>query len=233
MKQILAVAFGVWLTMTTTGLAQSRNAVVVELFTSQGCSACPPADALLSALTQDPRVIPLALHVDYWDYLGWKDIFATPQFSARQKAYARYAREKMVYTPQMVIDGKARIVGSRVGELGSALREAASDPPEVILSLSRNGGNLEIRADAVADMNQPLIVQLVRFAKEQDVTIVRGENAGKTLRYHNIVISWKQVGRWSGRAPLMLTTPADGPEPVVVIVQGEGPAEIFGAAVLE
>jgi len=233
MKQIVAAAFGAWLAMTAPGVAQSRNAVVVELFTSQGCSACPPADGLLAALTQDPRVIPLALHVDYWDYLGWKDIFASPQFSARQKAYARYARDKMVYTPQMVIDGKARIVGSRIADLESAIREEADVSPQVTLSLSRNGDTLEIRADAVEGLNQPLIVQLVRYASMQETAIHRGENAGKTIEYHNVVVSWIRLGKWSGRVPLFLTTRADGPEPVVVIVQGEGPAEILGAAVLE
>lgn len=232
MKQIIAAACGAMLAMTGPLMAQARNGVVVELYTSQGCSSCPTADGLFAGLAGDPRVIPLALHVDYWDYLGWKDVFASPQYTARQKAYARYARDNMVYTPQMVVAGSERIVGSRSGDLEKAIRAEAATAPEVTISLSRRGSTLEIRAAALPGQRREMIVQLVRYTAAKDVAIKRGENAGKTITYHNIVTSWKQVGEWSGSAPLLLETRAEGPEPVVVIVQAEGPAEILGAALL-
>lgn len=230
MKQIVAAACGLWLAMTAPLLAQSQNAVVVELFTSQGCSSCPPADALFAGLTNDPRVIPLALHVDYWDYLGWKDHFADPGFTARQKAYARHARDRMVYTPQIIIGGQERIVGSRARDLEKAIGRAVALSGGVELSLVRQGSDLEIRARAAQPLNQKLLVQLVRYKAEQEVAIMHGENAGKTIVYRNIVTSWQVLGTWSGNAPLVMQAGADGPDSVVVIVQSEGPAEILAAA---
>jgi hypothetical protein len=233
MKQMIAAACGVWLTLTAPVQAQGQSAVVVELYTSQGCSSCPPADALLAGLTNDPRVIPLALHVDYWDYLGWKDKFADPKFTARQKAYAHHARDKMVYTPQMVIGGQTRIVGSRVGELENAIRQAAAVAAAVELDLSRQGNDIMIRAKATRPLSQKMVVQLVRYKAEQEVAIKRGENAGKTITYRNIVTSWQVVGSWSGAAPLALQARADGSDSAVVIIQSEGPAEILAAARLK
>ncbi|MFT7058814.1 MAG: hypothetical protein ACJASV_001317 [Pseudorhodobacter sp.] len=232
MRKIVTATLGVWLAIAGPLMAQSQEAVVVELYTSQGCSSCPPADALLAKLTEDPRVIPLAMHVDYWDYLGWKDKFANAKFTARQKAYAHHARERMIYTPQMVIGGRARIVGSHASEMKSAIDAEVSATKQVQLNLTRSDGKVVIVANPVAGLDMDLIVQLVRYKKSESVAINRGENKGKTITYHNIVTSWQQLANWNGRAPLTLEAAAEGADPVVVIIQAEGPAEIVAAAQL-
>src|SRR5690606_9121092 len=113
--------------------------VVVELFTSQGCSSCPPADALLSELAAQPGVIALALHVDYWDYLGWKDSFASPAFSARQKAYAKSFGRRSIFTPQMVVQGRQALVGHDAPSVLSAIAEGLTEQATVNLALRREG----------------------------------------------------------------------------------------------
>jgi len=204
--------------------------VVVELYTSQGCSSCPPADEIMARLASDPRVIALALHVDYWDYLGWKDKFADPRFSARQKAYAKAIRDRMVYTPQMIIQGQDRVVGSRGDEVEAAILQHLDRPSTIRMVLERGeGGRLTIRAEADPPPGKTLRVQLVRFRPAQDVTIKRGENSGRSLTYHNVVTSWQVLGDWSGEAPLVMEAEASGADPAVVIIQSEGPAEILAA----
>ena len=124
------------------GAALSQDATrpaVVELYTSQGCSSCPPADALLASLSKQKGVIALALHVDYWDYIGWKDTFGSPDFTARQHSYARFAGEKMVYTPQMVVNGgPSKIVGDDAAGLARLMQPAGGAGGPVV-TLSRSG----------------------------------------------------------------------------------------------
>jgi hypothetical protein len=215
------------------GVAAAQEAsspVVVELYTSQGCSSCPPADEIMARLATDPRVIALALHVDYWDYLGWKDKFADPKFTARQKAYAKAIRDRMVYTPQMIVQGQDRVVGSRGDEVEAAIRQHLGRSSTVRLVLERGeAGRLIIRAEADPPPGKTLRVQLVRFRPAQDVAIKRGENSGRSLTYHNIVTSWQVLGEWSGEAPLVMEAEASGADPAVVIIQSEGPAEILAA----
>jgi hypothetical protein len=231
MKRFLTPLLMGWV-LATPIYAQSDRVVVVELFTSQGCSSCPPADALLGKLASDKRVIPLALHVDYWDYLGWKDKFAKAEHSERQRAYARAGLENMVYTPQMIISGDDRIVGSKAAEIEAAIRRHAAKASPVFLAVTRNGNRILIEAKAVQAPSGILLVQLVRYRPSQEVTIKRGENAGKTVTYHNIVTSLQQIAKWNPNAPLSMEAKADGADPVVVIVQSEGPAEIVAAAAL-
>ena len=234
MRQIVSAACGLWLCLAAPLIAQSDGAsqsgVVVELYTSQGCSSCPPADALMEKLVQDPGVIALALHVDYWDYIGWKDTFALPRFTDRQKAYAHAAGEKMIYTPQMIVAGRDRIVGNEPAELAAALDRAAGLAAPVVLTLSRQGDVLTIRAKADPPLTAPVRVQLVRYEPQQTVEIAGGENAGQIVTYSNIVTDWQVVGDWPGLAPLEMTVDAAGGKPLVVILQREGPAEIVAAA---
>ena len=208
-------------------------AIVLELYTSQGCSSCPPADEILAALAADPRVIALALHVDYWDYLGWKDKFADPQFTARQKAYAKAAGDRMIYTPQLIVNGLDRIVGSRPDEIADALRAHAARPMTVRLVARREGGDLYIRAEAVPPQDRPLRIDLVRYLPEEKVQIERGENAGLTMTYTNIVTDWDHLTDWRGDQAVELRVPLGGGAPAVVLVQGDGPAEIVAAAALK
>lgn len=213
-----------------TPAAAQDNKVVVELFTSQGCSSCPPADALLHDLADRSDVIALALHVDYWDYLGWKDSFAKNSHTQRQHRYAQAANATTVYTPQMVIQGKHHVIGSKGMEVMDHVlaQKAAADPVDI--TIARNGGNVQINATSKAGRLGNMVVQVVRYSPEETVAIRRGENAGKTLRYNNIVTSWEAVGRWNGASTLAITAAAGGSDPIVVIIQGDRNGPILAAA---
>lgn len=232
MKPLIGAIAGLWAGLA--GMAQADmttgNQVVVELFTSQGCSSCPPADAILSELAPSDDVIALALHVDYWDYLGWKDDFADPRYTRRQKAYAHVAGARTVYTPQMVVGGTDHLVGARPVELMALIERHAANPAPVLLSLSRSGGQVEISATSAGKLPNGAVVQLVRYTPQADVTIRGGENGGQTIRYSNIVRSWDAIGEWDGTAPLSLSAPLGGTDPVVVILQEPGPGPILAAA---
>ncbi len=207
-------------------LAGPRD-VVVELYTSQGCSSCPPADELLGKLARREGVIPLALHVDYWDYIGWKDTFGRPEYSARQKAYARAAGRRMVYTPQMIIGGVHDVVGSKPMEVLDRIEEMQKAGERVKLAIELVGNELRISAEAPRP--ERMDVQLVRFLPKARVAIRAGELAGKELEYTNIVTAWEKIGKWDGRAPLRMTRKIDGDLPLVVIIQKEGPGPILAA----
>ena len=207
-----------------------RGPVVVELFTSQGCSACPPADRMLAKLAQREDVLPLALHVDYWDYIGWEDVFADPAFTRRQKAYAHEAGERMIYTPQMVVQGAERVVGTRPAALLEAIAEHSQGSGPVALRVAREGARIRVEARASAPFEPPLTVQLVRFTPHRSVAVTRGENAGHTLDHANVVTDWKAVGEWDGRAPLSMRLDAPGDEPAAVLLQEPGPGPILAAA---
>ena len=209
--------------------AESKLPIVVELFTSQGCSSCPPADAMLADLARMDGVIALALHVDYWDYIGWPDTFASAHHSARQEAYARAAGERMVYTPQIILNGQDRVVGGDAFAVMEKLQAHADATTPVDLRVEREGGELQIEADPVP-LAYPLEVMLVRYVPEDEVVITGGENAGLTMAYHNIVTSWERLGHWDGTEPLSMTHEIDGTEPAVVLLQEPGPGPIRAAA---
>ncbi|RYH09829.1 thioredoxin family protein [Tropicimonas sp. IMCC6043] len=202
--------------------------VVVELFTSQGCSSCPPADALLQELAERSDVLPLALHVDYWDYIGWKDSFARPEHTARQKRYAHSAGSRTIYTPQMVVGGVDQIVGTRPMAVTDAVMRHLQMGPVVDLSARRSGDSIRVTAPK-PDVPGNYRVQLVRFLPEKTVRIERGENAGQTMEYINIVTDWRVLGDWSGLEPLDMSFPVPGPEKSAVIVQQAKQGAIVGA----
>lgn len=212
------------------GETRADEPVVVELFTSQGCSSCPPADDILRELSDRDDVIALALHVDYWDYIGWADVFADPAFTERQKAYARAAGERMVYTPQMIVGGIDHVVGARAMELAELIDAHSEAPRPVDIELTVEGDTLKItaRGDGTAD---PCVVQVVRYMPEETVAIERGENAGHTLTYANIVQEWEVVGTWDGLGSFEADVPRGG-EPLAVIVQRDGHGPVLGAAAL-
>jgi hypothetical protein len=244
-RYLVSAACGLWLcaaqgvlqgagaqTATQSATQSAAHPVVVELYTSQGCSSCPPADALLAELAKEPGVIPLALHVDYWDYIGWTDEFARPGFTKRQKSYAKAAGERMIYTPQMIVGGVERVVGHEPKAVAAAIAAAAARPSPVALTVTEAGGQLVIRAEARGPLEAPLSVQLVGYQPGVKVDIDRGENAGLAVEYRNIVGSWERLGEWSGQTPLELRAPRPAEEKGVVILQREGPAEIVAAAAL-
>lgn len=211
-------------------LAQSSQGVLVELFTSQGCSSCPPADAFLADLTKTQGVIPLALHVDYWDYIGWSDTFAQEKFTKRQRKYAKVNADRMVYTPQIIVAGQMRVKGHD----GAAVLDAiAATKSSIVLTLTRQDDLLTISAASDQPLPRDIKVDLVRYFPKMTVEIERGENRGQAISYHNIVTSWENIGAWTGLSPLALTTRATGDDPIVVILQQEGPRAVLAAAVLK
>ena len=222
----LALVAALW-----AGQTNAQNSpVVVELFTSQGCSSCPPADAVLAELATRDDVIALALHVDYWDYIGWKDAFAQAKFTERQQNYASFAGERVVYTPQMILGGLDSVIGSDAMALMDGIAAHGAARSAVRLGLTRHGDLLTISAQAVAHVEGPMTVQLIRYTPEQTVDIRSGENAGQSIRYVNVVTSWETIGEWDGNTPLAIDMDLTGTDPAVVIVQKTGPGRIMAAA---
>ncbi|MFV1877224.1 DUF1223 domain-containing protein [Nioella sp.] len=229
---IASIALG--LLVLTAPAARADSPVVVELFTSQGCSACPPADALLTQLAGRDDVIALALHVDYWDYIGWADTFASGQFTRRQHAYARHAGQRMVYTPQMIVGGVERVVGYEPMDVAELIAQYRVVDYPVEVSLSRVEGGIVLRAVASMALEEPgMVVQIVRYMPSEMVEIRRGENAGRTVEYSNIVTEWMRVGTWSGAEPYELQLVDNSALPIAAIVQMTGPGQILGAARLD
>lgn len=198
--------------------------VVVELFTSQGCNSCPPAEAYLGDLATRPDVLALEFHVDYWDYIGWDDPFAAPAYTERQKAYQHALHSRYVYTPQMVIDGETHVVGSDRTQVEQHLRMAAKGhaaDPVVTLTLSQPEPaslSVSLAGDAPAE---PLDVFLVTYDHSRETAVKRGENRGKVLVNHQVVRALKTLGQWQG-GDWSRTVPVERPGPAgghAVIVQ--------------
>jgi hypothetical protein len=212
---------------STQAVAQT-NTVVVELFTSQGCSSCPPADEILRSLAVRDDVIALALHVDYWDYIGWVDVFGRPEHTARQQAYANAAKVTTIYTPQMIIGGVDHMVGSRLMQVMETLQAHSRQQSAFDVRLTRSGSDVTIAAEP--GLPGDYDVQLVRYTPLQTVDIRRGENAGSAFSYANVVTSWDVLQQWNGTSPLRISATAEGSDPVVVIIQRTGHGPIVGAA---
>jgi len=203
--------------------------VVVELFTSQGCSSCPPADRVLTQLAGRDDVIALALHVDYWDYLGWKDDFAKAAFTHRQRAYAEAAHKSTVYTPQMIIQGVNHVVGSRSGEVKRLVAAHGKTSSGTNLTVSRDGDMLSVVASNSGAGVGRAIIHLVRYAPLEIVSIKSGENAGRRIAYTNTVTSWRTLAKWNGKTSVTIRTMVHGKQPVVVLVQRAGYGPILAA----
>ena len=211
--------------------AQS-NPTVVELFTSQGCSSCPPADAYLAEIADRDDVIALALHVDYWDYIGWADTFGSPAFTKRQHGYAQAANQRSVYTPQAVVAGKDETLGSSPSRVGALIAEDQARPDVAQLALARKGASVTIRATALAGFDGEVQVNLVHYIADESVSIARGENAGRTIQYRNVVTGIDNLGTWDGKRALALSAKVKAGEPVVVLLQRGAFGEILAAAQL-
>jgi len=205
------------------------NPVLVELFTSQGCSSCPPADALMHELAKRDDVIPLALHVDYWDYIGWKDPFGKTAHADRQRAYAKAGKRRAIYTPEMIVGGVTDIVGTKPLALSDTINDHARLPSKVSLEIARNGDTLSIQAKSLAH-NGRMTVHLVRYSPEQTTKIKRGENRGRTLTYANVVEDWTVLEEWDGASELNITTQVSGDLPSVVIIQQDEVGPVLAVA---
>jgi hypothetical protein len=228
--------------MATTGILAPRagdgtalRPVVVELFTSQGCSSCPPADAFMKELKSASGVLAMSFHIDYWDYLGWRDTLGDSAYSERQRSYAKARGDGDVYTPQMVIDGASDVVGSDKPSVWSGIERARSAMPSfpVPLSLSRDGSEFRITVGAGGDGSESTL-WLMAIAPAIMVKIARGENAGREIAYYNVVRRVTPAGMWHGKA-LSLTLPVDGvmtpdSKACAALLQSGGIGPVIGAA---
>ncbi|HKP25599.1 MAG TPA: DUF1223 domain-containing protein [Dongiaceae bacterium] len=174
--------------------------MVVELFTSEGCSSCPPADEFMDDLAQRQYVLPLSFHVDYWDYIGWKDRFADPLFTARQRAYAEAQGTSMVYTPQMIVAGAIDVVGSDRKAVEKALKTAYTRNTMYRIQVGRDATGHVIAQFPEAPIGVPATVWLVTYRKSEESHVKAGENSGRDLMTYNVVRSLQKVGMWYGPA---------------------------------
>ena len=219
--------------------ARADTPVVVELFTSQGCSACPSADRLLSELAARDDVIALSFHVDYWDYLGWKDTLATPQSTQRQRTYAPRVNRELIgrklrgsFTPEMVIEGTDSLIGSDREDVLARIAAHARVEDVAEVDLRREGDALVIELMPVGAGAAMANVRLVQFIPRAVVDIRRGENAGRTIVYTNVVTKITDVARWDGRAPQTVRV-RNIDEPVAVLVQRGEAGSILAAAQID
>ena len=224
MRAIRALLAGVLLAMGLGAGARAQDRpVVVELFTSQGCSSCPPAEAVLAKLAERRGdVLALAFHVDCWERLGWTDPYSSPEATGRQRAYAASFGSTRVYTPQMVIDGRRDVVGSNRLRVLAAIDAAAAEAvPAVPLRVARDGEALAIAVGAGTGSGRAL---LVSFDPRQETAVPRGENAGRTIAQANVVRSLAWVAEWEGQA-ITFARPVPPGEEVALILQASGRAD--------
>lgn len=212
----------------------AETPVVVELFTSQGCASCPPADAYMRDLANRDGVIALSFNVDYWNYLGWEDTLASPVHTERQRAYARRLGLSGVYTPQIVVNGAAEGVGSKRDKIEREIADARTTPLPVAVSFTDKGDTLTLDVGAGRSPGQPVTLWLIRFTKEETVEIGKGENRGRTMTYAHAVRELTPVGMWGGEA-MHLTLPKDdlfagGLDGCVALLQAGKGGPILGAA---
>mgnify|MGYP001315001964 CR=1 FL=1 len=238
-----AGALGVCAIIAVIRPAHADPRAVVELFTSQGCSSCPPADRIVGELAKDPSVIALSMPIDYWDYLGWKDTLADSRFSARQKAYSHVRGDRNLYTPQMIINGSAQVIGSDRAAIDGAIKSTSNTEGvmsvPVTMKLSDKQLNVSVEASKAPATGRGE-VWLCSVSRAVPISIGRGENRGRDLTYYNVVRNLVKVGDWNGGAGSW-TIPLDsisreGVDAAVVYVQDgnrEKPGAMLGAAITE
>lgn len=237
MHKTATILAAIWMALAAPLAAETAgqtNPVVVELYTSQGCSSCPPADKLLRQLAGRTDVLALALHVDYWDYIGWKDEYANPAHTVRQKGYAHAAGRNMIYTPQMIVMGQEDVVGAHAMELADLIVRHQRAAPKVQVAVRRTGNRVVIGIRPLAGpLDGPLDVHLVRFTPLHHAEITRGENAGRNLEYANVVDGWAVLGQWDGQGGTEIPVTLEGDRPAAVLVQRPGYGPILAAARLQ
>lgn len=221
--------------------AHADPRAVIELFTSQGCSSCPPADKILGELAKDPSVIALSMPIDYWDYLGWKDTLADSRFSARQKAYSQVRGDREVYTPQVVVNGSAHVIGSDRAGIESAINATEKSDGVMSVPVTMTQSGKQINVSVAGSSRGPAVmhgeVWICSISKSVPISIGRGENSGRQVTYHNVVRNLLKVGDWNGTAGSW-TVPLEnisreGVDGAVVYVQDgnrDKPGVMLGAA---
>jgi hypothetical protein len=220
--------------------ASAEPRAVVELFTSQGCSSCPPADKVIGELAKDPSVIALSMPIDYWDYLGWKDTLADSRFSARQKAYSGMRGDRDVYTPQVIVNGELQVIGSDRGRIDGAIEATRKVDGVMSVPVAMTVTGKEIKVSVSASHGTRTShgeVWICAVARSVPIAIGRGENRGREVTYNNVVRNWLKVGDWTGAAASW-TVPLenvsrDGVDAAVAYVQDgsrDRPGPMLGAA---
>jgi hypothetical protein len=202
MIKTCALLVSIFLGLGIVSAVGGERPIVVELFTSEGCSSCPPADALLAELASRPGVLALSFHVDYWDRLGWRDPFSSPAATERQQRYAELLRLATVYTPQMVVDGRWQAVGSDHAEVQRALDAAGHTAAEVPVALAIDGGRAQIKLGAAGDPASGAVL-LIGFDRRHVTAVQRGENSGRTLAHVDVVRGIEQVAQFRGQASVI------------------------------
>lgn len=250
MKQVSTLALGLAARLTS-GLAIGlfaataaaaepvKRPVVVELFTSQGCYSCPPADKYLGALAKRPGVLALSFHVDYWNYLGWRDPYSSHEATRRQRVYAWAMRRRGVYTPQMVVDGKLQGIGSYRGTIAGLIqiRQKAKDHGVEVILARADAKTLTLTVKGDQGRTGKCTVWLIYFDRQHTTKIPRGENAGKTLTYYNVVREFRKIAVFKGQ-DMTVTLPARGAkgaryDRAAILVQRPKGGRIVGAAVVD
>ncbi len=226
------IAFTALLLAASAAVAMERPRGVVELFTSQGCSSCPPADRILGDLARDPSLVVITMPVDYWDYIGWKDTLASPQCTARQKGYAAARGDGQVYTPQAVIDGVSHVVGADRAAIEKNISEDRSAKGALSVDVATKIADGKASVDVGAGAGKAASVWLLEVEPSATVAVGRGENAGRTLTYTNVVRKMTRLGDYSGQAA-HFEAPAKAEARYVALVQAgaaDKPGAILGAA---
>jgi len=236
LRNLSALALFAVMTVSASSPALAGGKSVIELFTSQGCNSCPPADKLLGTLTREPNLIPLTLAVDYWDYLGWKDTLALKGNTARQRAYAGARGDRDVYTPQMVVNGSVHVLGSDKAAIERAIEQSRKQALALGIQASVSGDTLTVNVPAKDD-NTAGEIWLCPITSSVPVKIGRGENRGSTITYTNVVRRWTKLGDWNGKAqtfnvPLKDVQTGDIDSVAVVVQSGavSAPKVMLGAA---
>ena len=223
-----------------TANAQTKQPTFVELFTSQGCSSCPPADALLGELVKRKDVIAVTLPVDYWDYLGWKDTLASPANTKRQYAYAKARRDRQVYTPQMVLNGQHHVVGNRRSQVFGKIDELskAEKAPNIKVNISSLKDAITVKTGTPPSKlaGEQATLWLIMFKKKVTIPIKRGENRGHTISYYNVARQMLPLGKWTGK-PMKVTLPkaeliAQGYDGCIALLQVNNGGRVLGVAAL-
>jgi len=219
-------------------LAARERSIFIELFSSQGCSSCPPADAFMGELIQRPDIVGVSMNVDYWDYLGWRDTLASAAFTRRQKEYADRRGDGRVYTPQMVINGRAHAVGSHKQDVLSEVERQIAVPDTYFVSIEVSSRGGELHVDVAGGPTDRIIqsstVWVMSIEPKVSVEIRRGENTGRTIDYFNVVRQMTPIGMWKGEAASFNLPKAQivnkQNSMCVVVLQVDGGGPVLGCA---
>ena len=234
----LLICLGAAGVKTASAQQDDTPVTVLELFTSQGCSSCPPADALMNKMAKQPGVLALTMPVTYWDYLGWKDTLAADSFSKRQRGYAESRGDHEIYTPQLIVNGLAHVVGSREDAANAAIARTGAllGPARVPVKLSSEGGDVVVRVDAAPSGTEfgAGTVWVAMYIRAVDVDIQRGENLGRKITYSNVVRQLVSAGHWDGQAMSyrIPRSAVEGIDGCAAFLQADKEKAIIGAGLL-